>query len=472
MKTVLRMTGLQHAQLRAHLFPGDGNEAVALALCGRRAGDTRHILTLRKIVCVPYETCAIRTPWRVTWSTDVLLPLLDEAARRDMAILKIHSHPGDLAEFSETDDESDIDLFPSIYGWTDSRHPHVSAVMLPSGHVFGRTVSEEGEFAPLSLTTVVGDDLRYFFHPSSENVTVPEFARRHAQAFGAGTFNTLKKLSIAVVGCSGTGSPIIEQLARLGVGKLVIIDPDRIEVKNLNRILNTTMDDAQERRFKVDVLAQAIQQMGLGTKIVPFACDLHDPKVVKAVAECDAVFGCMDSVDGRHLLNRLAVFYSLPYFDVGVKLVADGVGGVEQICGTVHYLQPDRSSLLSRGLYSMEQVRAAALKRTNPMAYQDQLQEKYIVGVQEDRPAVISVNMLLASMAVNEFLARLHNFRDDGNSPFAVNRISLTQAQAYREAETAPCSVLSRHVGRGDVAPLLEMPELSELEPNEMEKAA
>lgn len=462
MKTVLRMTGQQHAQLRAHLFPGDGNEAVALALCGRRSGDTRHILTIRKVVCVPYDDCAIRTPLRLTWSTDALLPLLDEAARRDMAILKIHSHPGGLAEFSETDDKSDIDLFPSIYGWTDSQHPHVSAVLLPSGHVFGRTVSEDGEFAPLSLITVVGDDLRYFFHSSSEGVSVPEFARRHAQAFGAGTSNTLKKLSIAVVGCSGTGSPVIEQLARLGVGKLVIIDPDRVEVKNLNRILNTTMDDARERRFKVDVLAREIQQMGLGTEIVPLACDLHDPQIVKAVAECDAVFGCMDSVDGRHLLNRLAVFYSLPYFDVGVKLVADGVGGVEQICGTVHYLQPDRSSLLSRGLYSMEQVYAAALKRTNPTAYQNLLQEKYIVGVQEDRPAVISVNMLLASMAVNEFLARIHNFRDDGNAPFAVNRISLTQAQAYPEAESAPCAVLSRHVGRGDVAPLLEMPELSE----------
>ena len=50
----------------------------------------------------------------------------------------------------------------------------------------------------------------------------------------------LQNLSVAVVGCSGTGSPVIEQLARLGVGRLLLVDPDVVKVKNLNRILNTT----------------------------------------------------------------------------------------------------------------------------------------------------------------------------------------------------------------------------------------
>ena len=49
-------------------------------------------------------------------------------------------------------------------------------------------------------------------------------------------------MSIAVVGCSGTGSPVIEQLARLGVGRLVLVDPDRVEEKNLNRIVNATRE--------------------------------------------------------------------------------------------------------------------------------------------------------------------------------------------------------------------------------------
>jgi len=89
--------------------------------------------------------------------------------------------------------------------------------------------------------------------------------------------------------------------------------------------------------------------------------------------------------------------------------------------------------------------------------------EKYISGVEEDRPAVISVNMQLAAMAVNELLARLHDFRDDGNSGFAVNGISLTQAELYLDADSEPCTALSKHAGRGDTLPLLESPELSEI---------
>jgi hypothetical protein len=382
-----------------------------------------------------------------------------------LSILKIHSHPGGLDRFSDFDDRSDRDLFTSIHGWVDDDRPHASAVMLPDGRIFARTVGASGEFAPVSLVAVVDDDLHFWRMPG-EASEIPEFARRHAQVFGSGTTSMLRRLSIAVVGCSGTGSPVIEQLARLGAGKLVLVDPDVVEEKNLNRVLNATIEDARLRVPKVEVMKRAIARIGLHTEVLAFNRDLADPDVIKAVAECDVVFGCMDSVDGRHLLNRLAVFYLLPYFDVGVKLEADGQGGVDQICGTVHYLQPDGSSLLSRETYTIEQVRAAALKRADPEGYRDQLQSKYIVGVREERPAVISVNLLFASLAVNEFLARLHPYRDDPNGDFATYRISLTQARVIQDADGAPCPALARHAGRGDVKPLLDMPALSEEDPD------
>src|ERR1044071_7021748 len=124
MKTILRLTVDQHLQLRNHLFPGDRNEAAAIVLCGRRAGSERHCLTGRMIFPVPYDQCSIRTPWRITWSTDVLLPVLTEAAKKNLAIIKIHSHPGGLEEFSDTDDKSDRELFDSVYGWFDDEAPH------------------------------------------------------------------------------------------------------------------------------------------------------------------------------------------------------------------------------------------------------------------------------------------------------------------------------------------------------------
>jgi hypothetical protein len=102
-----------------------------------------------------------------------------------------------------------------------------------------------------------------------------------------------------------------------------------------------------------------VDALELGTVAETFACDLATPAAIRAVAECDVVFGCMDGVEGRHLLNRLSVFYALPYFDLGLRLDADGKRGVKEVCGTVHYLQPGGSSLYSRGVYTLEEVRSA-----------------------------------------------------------------------------------------------------------------
>lgn len=63
----------------------------------------------------------------------------------------------------------------------------------------------------------------------------------------------------------------------------------------------------------------------------------------------------------------------------------------------------------------MEDIWAEELRRTNPKAYEKRRQQKYIQGVNEDRPAVISVNMFFAPLAVTEFLARIHVFRNMGN---------------------------------------------------------
>ena len=457
MKTVLRLTGTQYNRLREHLFPNDGCEAAAFAICGRRAGEMRHILAVREIIPIPYEDCPVRTPLRVTWNSKILIPILERAMKSDEAIVKFHSHRGDYPWFSETDDISDAELFSSVFGWTDSTYPHASSIMLPDGKMFGRVAKPNGEFEPLSLIAVAGDDI-HFWHAENtpEKERAAEFALRHIQAFGDGTFNTLRQLSVAVVGCSGTGSPVIEQLARLGVGRLVIIDPDRVEMKNLNRIINATKADAERRELKVEMLARAVQAMGTGVEVVPIADTLFNPEVVLTVAECDVVFGCMDSVEGRQLLNRLAVFYNLPYLDLGVSLDADGTGGIENASASIHYLQPDRSSLMSRGMFTPQDLYEESLRRTNPDEYKKQLEDKYIRGVPVDRPAVISLNMLAASTAVNEFLARIHHFREEGNARFASTIISLTQGQTYYRKEGEACRNLSRHVGRGDVDPLLD----------------
>ena len=181
----------------------------------------------------------------------------------------------------------------------------------------------------LDCISVIGDDLS-FWYPQIEE-TVREFAKRHAQLFGSGTVAKLQRLKVGVVGCSGTGSILIAQLAHLGVGRLLLIDPDHVEENNLNRIVGATMEDARNKALKVDVMKRNVERLELGTEVLAIPSDLATPKAVRAISECDVGFGCMDGVEGRNLLNVIASFYLLPYFDLGVRLDADGKGCVDQV---------------------------------------------------------------------------------------------------------------------------------------------
>ena len=226
MKHCLRMTGAQHSELRSHLFPGDGNEAVALLVCGRRLGTSRHVFVVQRVVPVAHHLCD-RRPDRITWPTGVIDELIKECFGKGLAIVKVHSHGANYRQFSSLDDKSDQSLFASVTSLLDDALSHGSLIMLPDGELFGRVVGEGGDVeAAFDSIMAVGDDIRLW---SNSDCTDPHagFSLRHAQAFGRGTTALLRTLSIAVIGCSGTGSIVIEQLARLGVGRLVLVDRKR-----------------------------------------------------------------------------------------------------------------------------------------------------------------------------------------------------------------------------------------------------
>jgi ThiF family/Prokaryotic homologs of the JAB domain len=461
----LSMTAVQHERLREHLLPGDGKEGVAVLLCGRRDGEHRHRLVVRAVELIPHSACSVRKADAVTWHPDLLTPWLERAAAERLSVIKVHSHPDGYAAFSETDDVGDLKLLPMIRDWIEADVPHGSAIMLPSGQMFGRVMREGVEFEPLHAINVVGDDL-HFWYADAGSVVLPNFVASHAQVFDDGTIERLRRLWVAVIGCSGTGSPVIEQLFRLGVGVLVIVDDDYTEERNINRILNSTMEDAARERPKVDVLGDAVERAGIGTRVIRVPKSLWDPEVIRLVAQCDIVIGCVDTVDGRYLLNTLATYYTLPYFDLGVRLDAVAVGAdkgrIREVCGTVNYIQPGGSSLMSRGVFTIEQVRAAGLLRNDPAAHAEQVRDGYIKGVAGHRPAVISVNMLAASLAVNELLARLHPYREEPNGAYASTTFSLASMELIPEAEIPACPMLSGRVGVGDIRPLLRQVELSE----------
>lgn len=460
------MTGREYDRLKGHLFIGDGCEAIAFALCGYLETERETVLTIYSVYLYPHEKCSIRLGDRVEWSPAEIVELFEICKKRNLRLLKIHSHPEYWPYFSTIDDRSDIDLAETITGWIGATDEICSVIMLPDGSMMGRNINHEGKFAPLHSIIVISTNIKCF-HSIDRGITIDthskvedEIQLRTRQAFGEGTTNILKHLKIGVVGCSGTGSIVAELLARLGVGEIVLVDHDQIEYKNVNRILNSTSEHAKKKVNKVDMIKEAIERMGTGVLVSAFPDDLHSLEAYHAIAACDVVFGCMDTIDGRHLLNRISTYFCSAYFDIGVRLDADGKGGINEILGRVDYLQPGLSSLLSRGRYTLDQLKEADLARTDPEEHKRQLKEGYIKSANVESPAVISINMMFSSQAVTEFLARLHPFRDRGNENYAAISFSVNGFLLIPEREGKVDEELKEKVGLGHRKPILEAPML------------
>lgn len=451
----LAMTARLHAAVYDHLFPGDGLEAAGLLLCNRGACGGRQRLLAAEFVCLPHESSR-REPRVVSWPFDrhMTPERIGAVDKSGQSIVTVHSHPEGRLEFSRRDDENDRELFSSVNGWFDDGRPHGSAVMTPDGAITARIAERDGGFSPVDTVSVVGNDIRLWkrHEPGAQTA----YREKLSQTFGKGTLDLLRSMRVGVVGCSGTGSIVIELLARNCVGRLVIVDNDAVEEKNLNRIVNATMRDALRGRPKAMVCKEAIERAGLGTSVEARVEMTDSPGAVAALASCDAIFGCVDSAFGRYHLDCLTSAYLIPYFDVGVHIEADGDGGIEAADAVAHYVHPEGSSLLSRGAYTMEQVTAENWQRTDPEHYRRQRVAGYLANVGEEQPAVISINMQAASMAVNDFMARIHRYRFDPNAEFGTQRFRLVHGCHEVEPDSGPPHpLLARYMGAGDASVLV-----------------
>jgi hypothetical protein len=466
MRTVsLSLAEDQFATLQAHLFPGDGLEAVAFLACGRARGPERERLVVREVHLIEHQRCE-RTPRSVHWQAEDIETLLYRAELEGLSLVKVHSHPGGYPQFSSIDDESDAELLPTIRSWTESDAPHGSVVMLPCGRMFGRYLWDGNTMQEIDLINVVGPTLRFFWAHEDPGETDLDIGESQDQAFGAGTTRQMRRLRIGIVGASGTGSPTIEQFLRLGAGHLMAVDDDKVEKRNLNRILFATRKQAEKGIPKVVAAKEDIERKNLGTNVTIIEKPIETPEAIRAIAQCDVLFGCVDTASARFTMNLIASHYILPYFDIGVLLDAERDekqrGTIRDILGTVHYLVPGRSSLLTRDAFTLEDVRAEGLHKRDPAAAAQQVAEKYLRGVRVSRPAVVSVNMFASSLAVNDFLARLHPYRKAPNKDVASIEFSLGELRLTADEEMETCPVIGRFVGFGDRCPLLGLPEYGE----------
>lgn len=145
----------------------------------------------------------------------------------------------------------------------------------------------------------------------------------------------LKEKSVMVLGCGSIGTHVAWNLAAMGIGKLVLVDFDRVEESNINRQLLFDIDDVG--KLKTEVLKDKLSKIDLTGKIIAENLRITDEKMLEALCEkynCDLIVKSadtpeefpvwLDHVCEKHKMKYVSGTMTGTYFAVGPTYLADG----------------------------------------------------------------------------------------------------------------------------------------------------
>jgi hypothetical protein len=208
---------------------------------------------------------------------------------------------------------------------------------------------------------------------------------------------------VAIVGLGGTGSACAVQLARLGVGELLLVDPQRSEPSNLNRLYGLTRTQASRGTPKVVVLRKRLREIS-AVKVSEREESVFDPGVIEDILDCDLVLGCTDSQNSRALLNELPTQYGLPFIDLGCAAESSGQE-ILSMWTDVRRIESGGPCLWCMGTLDPSVIAAEGLP---PETRARAAKEGYVRG-EGIEPSVINMTTVAASIGVAQVASRLMN---------------------------------------------------------------
>ena len=138
---------------------------------------------------------------------------------------------------------------------------------------------------------------------------------------------------IMVVGCGALGNEVLKNLVLLGVEHIVAVDFDIVEVGNLSRSVLFSKQDADDRRLKVEVIAERLKAMNPAVEVKTICGDIAYDVGLGLIRQMDVVIGCVDSRWARYCINRLCMRAGIPWVD----------GGIEELEGTARVFVPGKN---------------------------------------------------------------------------------------------------------------------------------
>jgi molybdopterin/thiamine biosynthesis adenylyltransferase len=180
----------------------------------------------------------------------------------------------------------------------------------------------EGDLLPLEAARIIAEEsdlnIAGIEDASLCSGILPARYARNRNSISIDEQRILFHSSVAVVGCGGLGGYIIEELARIGVGHITVVDPDTFEEHNLNRQLFSKIDTLGQP--KVAVAAGRIKEINPAVTIVPVQDAFSGTNGRGLIGEVDVVADALDSIPRRLELAEVCEKCDIP-------LVHGSVGG-------------------------------------------------------------------------------------------------------------------------------------------------
>lgn len=120
----------------------------------------------------------------------------------------------------------------------------------------------------------------------------------------------LRDASALIIGLGGLGSPVAMYLAAAGVGQLILVDDDQVELSNLQRQIAHTQNTLGQN--KVDSAQQSLATLNPDCAVTTIPQRLNQAEMAEQIAQVDLVLDCSDNFDTRFLINRLCHAHQTP----------------------------------------------------------------------------------------------------------------------------------------------------------------
>lgn len=475
MKTPISLTMDEslYGRLHEHLFPGDSDEhgAVIAAGIAESARGTR--LLARDLFLAEDGTDYVPgTRGYRALTARFVAERAGYCAGENLCYLAVHCHGGgNQVAFSGDDIASHERGYPALLDIT--RGGPVGALVFAKNAVAGDIWTREGRFE-LSHATIVGPQvIRLYAAPAASPRRTDVVFDRHARLFGDIGQDILSQLKVGIIGLGGGGSLVNEWLSRLGVGHIVAVDFDRVDVTNLPRIVGATRSDAlmllsQSRytwlqqlgkrfaRHKVHVARRVALQANPRILFDAVVGSVLDENVAKKLTDVDFLFLASDTIQSRRVFNALVHQYLIPGAQIGAKVSVDkATGKIEDIFVATRPVLPRPGA----GCLQCHDLIPAALLAQEALSEEERRRQRYVDDETVVQPSVITLNVLSAAQAANDLMMMFTGLFKQSASlrhqiGFARER-TLCTVEPRAEAGCLHCSSAARsRRARGDRARL------------------